>query len=57
MLPTDAKRYHNGRDVFLLGGQPEGLRAVRLQGSYASESFRADDWQNTDRVYIYRGLS
>ncbi len=52
VLPTDATRYHNRRDVFSLGGQPELFRAVRMQTSYASESFRAGDWQITDQVYM-----
>jgi hypothetical protein len=51
VLPTDAKRYHNRRELFS-GGQPELFRAVRLQSSYASESFRAGDWQITDQVHL-----
>jgi hypothetical protein len=52
VLPTDAKRYHNRRDALSLVRQPESLRTVRLQISYASEFFRAGDWQITDQVYM-----
>ncbi len=52
VLPTDAKRYHNRRDRFSLGGQPEFSRAVRLQISCTNESFRAGNWQITDQVHL-----